>query len=125
MIKTNTSCALLDIHKSKLAVAQLQSFSKRKKYVSLVSSTILSKIMFENHFQKGNCTQGHNCNTKCFYNPKLGYINFWVSLIREVGCWLVEPFCVYDSCLCITSAWGLPFGLCGVFLLGDLLDGCY
>ncbi len=58
-------------------------------------------------------------------NLKLGYINFWVSLIREVGCWLVEPFCVYDGCLCITSAWGLPFGLCGVFLLGNLLDGCY
>jgi len=28
--------------------------------------------------------------TKC--NLKLGYINFWVSLIKEVGCWLVEPF---------------------------------
>jgi len=25
-------------------------------------------------------------------NPKLGHINFWVSLIREVGGWLVEPF---------------------------------
>jgi hypothetical protein len=55
------------------------------------------------------------------YNPKLGYINFWVSLIREVGCWLVEPFCLYDGCLCITSAWGVPFGLCGVFLLGDFV----
>jgi hypothetical protein len=30
MTKTNTSCAPLDIHKSKLAIAQLQSFSKGK-----------------------------------------------------------------------------------------------
>ncbi len=38
---------------------------------------------------------------------------------------IFEPFCVYDGCLCITSAWGVPLGLCEVFLLGDLQDGCY
>jgi hypothetical protein len=53
MTKTNTSCAPLDIHKSKLAVAQLQSFSESKTYVSLVFSTNSGKIMFENNFQEG------------------------------------------------------------------------
>jgi len=56
MTKTNTSCAPLDIDKSKLAVVQLQSFSKCKTYVVLVFSTNLSKIVFENNFRKGNYT---------------------------------------------------------------------
>jgi hypothetical protein len=54
MTKTNTSCAPLDIHKSKLAVTQLQSFSKGKTYVSLVFSTNSGKTMFENNFEKEN-----------------------------------------------------------------------
>jgi hypothetical protein len=44
-------------------------------------------------------------------------------LIKEVNWHIIEPFYVYDSCLCITSAWGVPFGLCEVFLLEDLQDG--
>jgi hypothetical protein len=48
----------------KLAIAQLQSFSKGKTYVSLVVSTNLSKTMFENNSQERNYTQGHNCNIK-------------------------------------------------------------
>jgi hypothetical protein len=43
----------------------------------------------------------------------------------EVNWHIIEPFCVYDGYLCITSAWGVPFGLCEVFLLEDLQDGCY
>jgi hypothetical protein len=42
-----------------------------------------------------NYFENIHCHYTCFEyhcNPKLGYINFWVSLIREVGCWLVEPF---------------------------------
>jgi len=53
MTKINTSCASLDIHKSKLTIAQLQSFSKGKTYVYLIFSTNLSKIVFENNFGKG------------------------------------------------------------------------
>jgi hypothetical protein len=56
----------LDIHKLELVVAQLQSFSKGKTYVSLVFSTNLNKTMFENNFQKKNYTQRHNCNTEHF-----------------------------------------------------------
>ncbi len=56
MSKINTSCAPLDIHKSKLLITQLQSFNKGKTYVSLVFSTNLDKIVFENNFQKRNCT---------------------------------------------------------------------
>ncbi len=37
------------------------------------------------------------------------------TLIREVNWHIIEPFCVYDGCLCITSAWGVPLGLCEVF----------
>jgi hypothetical protein len=43
----------LDIHKSKHAVAQLQSFSKGKTYVSLFFSTNSGKTMFEDNFEKG------------------------------------------------------------------------
>ncbi len=50
MTKTNTSCAPLDIHKSKLTIAQLQSFNENKTYVSLVFSTNSSKIVFEINF---------------------------------------------------------------------------
>jgi hypothetical protein len=53
MTKINTSCAFLDIHKSKLAVAELQSFNKAKTYVSLVFSTNSGKIMIEIIFKKG------------------------------------------------------------------------
>jgi hypothetical protein len=59
MATTNTSCAPLDIHKSKLVVTQQQSFNNNKTYVSLVFSTNSNKIMFENNFRNGNCTQRH------------------------------------------------------------------
>jgi hypothetical protein len=68
MTKTNTSCAPLDIHKSKLVVAQLQSFNISKTYVSLIFSTNSNKTVFENHFQEWNCIWGHNYNTKHFNN---------------------------------------------------------
>jgi len=66
MTKTNTSCAPLDIHKSKLVVAKLQSSNKGKTYVSLVFSTNSNKTVFENNFWEWNCTWRHNCNTKHF-----------------------------------------------------------
>jgi hypothetical protein len=56
----------LDMHKSKFVIAQLQSFSKGKTYVSLVFFTNLGKTMFENNFREGNYIQGHNHNTKHF-----------------------------------------------------------
>jgi len=37
------------------------------------------------------------------------------TLIREVNWHIIESFCVYDDCLCITYAWGIPLGLCEVF----------
>ncbi len=66
MTKINTSCAPLNMHKSKFVVAQLQSFNQGKTYISLVFSTQLGKTMFENNFREGNYTQGHNYNTKHF-----------------------------------------------------------
>ncbi len=43
MTKTNTSCAPLDIHKSNLTIAQLQSFSKGKNMFPYFSPLIQAK----------------------------------------------------------------------------------
>jgi hypothetical protein len=37
-----------------------------QKHIFLVFSTNSSKIMCKNNFQKGKCTQGHNCKMTSF-----------------------------------------------------------
>ncbi len=97
MTKINTSCAPLDIHKSKLVVTQLQSFNKGKIYVSLVFSTNLDKIMFENNFWKGNCTWGHNYITKHFnHTLSTNCKGKWFFIIKNVR--------FFENIFCCTSS---------------------
>jgi hypothetical protein len=75
----------LDICKSKLVVGQLQSFNKGKAYVSLISSTNLNKIVFENNFRKGSCKWGHNYNIKHFNHTfSTNYKSKWFFTIKKV-----------------------------------------
>ncbi len=53
MTKIYTSCAPLDIHKSKLAITQLQSFSTCKTYVYLVFLPIHAKLCLKIICEKG------------------------------------------------------------------------
>ncbi len=64
MTRGKIFCALLDIHKSKLLVTNIQSTNFCKTYINFDFSTNVGKISWENCFLEKKTTQGHKCKTK-------------------------------------------------------------
>jgi hypothetical protein len=64
--KKFTSCALLDIHKSKLVIVETHLSKIGKTYVCFVFSAKFGNTSLLKVFLDGKTTQGHNCIAKHF-----------------------------------------------------------